>query len=288
MNPGLLGLGTAFAWGTADFMARFSGRAVGPDKVLLVVVSTSVLMLAPLAYWQGMDALLNPTVILLCSFAGVTTVIAMGLLFVVLARGPLSIVAPVLASYPVPLVLYALWGWNFTPTPFMWAAIAVTIAGVWIVARAGHRTPQKEGHAMGAIGLTVMLSLTAVASFDATMILIREATQHAGELTVIWATRVVAFVIIAGVFIVQKRPAAIERKWWGMLLVQAVLDTSGVVFLFWGQTGEGTAIATVVSSAYGVITVVLARTYLKEVISPLQLVGMLGVFGGAATLTALS
>ena len=34
MNPALWGMLTALGWGSADFIARFSGRALGPERSL--------------------------------------------------------------------------------------------------------------------------------------------------------------------------------------------------------------------------------------------------------------
>ena len=50
MNPGFLGLGTALSWGTSDFMARLSGRAVGPGRTLLAVFAISSLLLTPFGF----------------------------------------------------------------------------------------------------------------------------------------------------------------------------------------------------------------------------------------------
>ena len=45
--------------------------------------------------------------------------------------------------------------------------------------------------------------------------------------------------------------------------------------------------ATVVSSAFGAVTVLLARIFLKEPIAPAQLAGMVLIFGGVAVLAGL-
>ena len=45
MTPGLWGTGTAVCWGTADFVARFSGRAVGHHSSLLGMLGVGSLLL---------------------------------------------------------------------------------------------------------------------------------------------------------------------------------------------------------------------------------------------------
>jgi drug/metabolite transporter (DMT)-like permease len=47
------------------------------------------------------------------------------------------------------------------------------------------------------------------------------------------------------------------------------------------------AFATVVSSAFGAVTVLLARIFLKEPIAPAQFAGMVLIFGGVGVLAGL-
>jgi len=46
------------------------------------------------------------------------------------------------------------------------------------------------------------------------------------------------------------------------------------------------ALATVTSSAFGAVTVILARVLLRERIAPVQLIGMVLIFGGVAVLAS--
>ncbi len=52
MNPALWGLATALSWGSADFIARFTGRALGPQTALLGMLGASAVILS-LIFWHS-------------------------------------------------------------------------------------------------------------------------------------------------------------------------------------------------------------------------------------------
>ncbi|MEE9210461.1 MAG: hypothetical protein V3U23_08400, partial [Kiloniellales bacterium] len=52
MNPALWGLATALSWGSADFIARFTGRALGHQTALLGMLGVSAVILS-LIFWQA-------------------------------------------------------------------------------------------------------------------------------------------------------------------------------------------------------------------------------------------
>lgn len=65
------------------------------------------------------------------------------------------------------------------------------------------------------------------------------------------------------------------------------LDVGALVAVLVAGNLPDPAFATVVSSAFSAVTVILARTILKEPISPIQLLGMILIFGGVAGLAGL-
>jgi len=291
VNPGLLGLGTALSWGTGDFLARLSGRAVGPGRTLLVVFGISSLVLMPFALAPAQVILDDLTLtgragaVAAC---GIFLLAGTWLLYLSLTRGPLSVAVPIVSSYPVPLMVYGFLVGGFVPTPAMWMAMAATLVGVWIVGRAGHKTQHKEGHVQGRIGATIAICFATIAVFDVAIVLTGKLAADIGMPAALWSTRTVAFVALAGIFLVRRQSLGISAKWWGVLSVQGVIDLMGYVALFSAQTLGGTTTASVASSAYGVVTILLARTILKEVITLTQLAGMALVFAGVVAVTALS
>ena len=100
MNPIVLGTITALGWGGADFIARFTGRRVGHEFALFGMLSTSTVLLtlvawlaAPPLVWDSANSWLLP-------LAGLGLLADTLFLYWALANGPISIVAPISASYP--------------------------------------------------------------------------------------------------------------------------------------------------------------------------------------------
>lgn len=288
MNPGLAGLGAAFSWGVADFMSRFNSRAIGSDRTVLVVLGLSCLMMAPVVWGLEWRALANVETLLILGFAAIMTVGVLWLLYETLSRGPLSIVVPILACYPAPLVLWAAAFDGLVISLPLAGAMGLTLLGVWIVARAGHRTQHKESHALGRLKITLIMAFATLAMFDIYVLVMDQAVAEVGHLNAVWLTRFGGLIIMALLALARRRGVKLPFKIWAFLGAQSAVDALGFIMLFSAQGEGGTALATVTSSAYGIVTVLLARVVLKEVISPQGWAGIAMAFTGVVTLSWLS
>lgn len=70
-----------------------------------------------------------------------------------------------------------------------------------------------------------------------------------------------------------------------LLLAQGMLDGFGYLTLFAGSGGPGAEIAAVVASTFGVVTVLLAWTVLRERINHVRWTGIVLIFVCVATLS---
>lgn len=284
MNPGLSGLGAAFGWGLADFMARFNGRAIGTGRMLLVVLGLSTAMLTPFAMTFDLSALWVLETQLIVAAAATATVAGLWLLYITLARGPLSVVVPIMGCYPAPLIVWAVLYDGLELTAAMVGALALTLAGVWIVARTAHKTQHKEGHALGRLSVTLGLALATVVAFDVYVVLMDHAVAVMGNVPAVWATRGGGFAIMVMVALARRQGVALPPRMWALLAAQGFLDAFGFVMLFTAEGEGGTALATIGSSAYGVVTVVMARVFLKEIVPAKSWFGIALVFAGVVML----
>src|SRR5262245_22619062 len=100
MTPGLWGSGTAICWGTADFVARFSGRAVVHLSSLLGMLSVGAVLLTGWMFIAHPAVTWSFEAILLVVLAGISLMAATLWLYQGVARGPISIVEPIVCSYP--------------------------------------------------------------------------------------------------------------------------------------------------------------------------------------------
>ncbi|HEY9163369.1 MAG TPA: EamA family transporter [Magnetovibrio sp.] len=289
MNPGLLGLIAALCWGVGDFAARFTSRAIGPMQTLMMMAAVSAMALTPLAL-KGNIALLWETETLALTVVGaLTTTLAGVLLFKSLAQGPLGLVVPVTSSYPVPLVLVVMLMGELTLTIALALAIAATIGGVWVVARAGRHVQYHDDHARGSVVHSMLLAGAAAVIFAIAILLTHSAVSRAGEAEVLWLSRIIGFVALGVVLLIKGNAfSALSLRMTLLLAAMGVVDVIGFLALFTAQGAGDTAIASVASAAYGVVTVGLGRVVLKEPVKPLQWFGFAMVVAGAATLTLLS
>ena len=107
-----------------------------------------------------------------------------------------------------------------------------------------------------------------------------------GELQTLWLGRIVSFALLAALFTLRRQAPRIPKAWWPLVAVQGVMDAGAYVALLFGGHGPGSEIAVVVSSSFSVVTVLLARIFLREAMSAAQWLGVDAIVGGAAALAA--
>jgi drug/metabolite transporter (DMT)-like permease len=88
------------------------------------------------------------------------------------------------------------------------------------------------------------------------------------------------------VFLGQRARPTIPIAWWPLVTLQGMMDTSGYLFLYQGSYGEDAEIAAVTASAFGAVTTILARIFLKERMPLVQWIGIACIFAGVAVLSA--
>jgi drug/metabolite transporter (DMT)-like permease len=283
MSAVLLGLLTAVCWGCADFLARFTGRAVGPDVALsgMLVVSAVLLTLLALATSAPLLESLAGWPLILAT--GLAVMAATLLLYAGLARGPISIVAPVVGAYPAFSILLGLAA-GIVPTGPQWSAILVVMAGVAVVARAA---PEADEHVTGDRRVTLVIALLAALTFALAISAGQAAARLHGELAVTAAARWVSVLAALGWLIARGRPILVPAGWRWPVAAQGTLDGVAYLALFAAAHGPGSVIAAVVASSFAAVTVVLARVLLKEPISLAQWTGIVMIVAGVGVLSAL-
>ena len=286
MNSALLGLIAALSWGLHDFFARFPSRAVGPiPTVLAVTVAGLIVLSAWLLFANTMPEILWPH-ILLVVVTGVFFTLATLALFAALAVGPISIVAPIAGSYPALAMILAV-AQGARPSLVQWAAIAAVMAGVAIVSRSGGRY-EASGELPPGTHKTV-LGLAFIASFCFAVALTagQAAVPVFGEVQTIWLARCFGLITIVAIYLWRTPGAGLPLRWLPLLGLMGCLDVAALGTIIAAGNWPNPEFATVVSSAFGAITVLLARVFLKEEITPAQVGGMALIFGGVGALARL-
>ena len=291
MSPVLWGALTALALGVSGFVARIVGRAIGPLPSMLgnFTIGAVVMVLWFVTTDDPILWRLDSVHWLLAVAAGFT--IGTLLSYVALIRGPVSVAAPLGAGYPVFVIIGVLL-LGIYPSAIQWAAVALVMPGVWIVARSGRRAAAEEPTGVGGLPLTILISLAAALVLGVGIMTGREASAIYGPIETILAVRVfgaaLLLVIVAGALLTRRTTIHFPLRWWPALVVIGLLDVGAVLALVIATQGEGAALGAVASSPYAVITVLLAWIILREPIPLRQWGGILLVIVGVGVLAGTS
>jgi drug/metabolite transporter (DMT)-like permease len=283
MNAVLFGLATAICWGCADFVARFTGRAVGPDVALAGMLVASAVLLTLLALLTSAPLLESLVEWPLIVATGLAVMAATLLLYAGLTRGPIGMVAPIAGAYPAFNVVFGL-ATGIVPTGPQWIAILLVMAGVAVVARSAS-APEEDVAAD--LRLTFVIALLSALAFALAISAGQAAARVHGEIAVTAAARWVSVVAAFGWLVVRARPVVVPAGWRWRIAAQGTLDGVAYLALFAAAHGPGSVIAAVVASSFAAVTVLLARVVLKEPMSWAQWAGIALIVAGVGVLSAL-
>lgn len=263
----LLSLITAGAFGIGDFFGGLSARRMSAVRVVagshlvgLVGVVIAALIIENTFTVRDLG---------IGMVSGLFGGLGVGLLYRGLARGPMSIVAPITAvtSAAVP----ALWGVG-TGERFAalgWLGIALAFLGIWLVSSSTNESDTPISWAV------IGQALLAGAGFGAFFIGLDFTTAESAPWPVVGARLATAGAL--GLWLMRRRTSILprsDRSALALVVATGLFDTgSNVLFLYALSEGD-LATVSVLSSLYPLSTVLLARVVLSERVSRLQQAGV--------------
>ena len=280
----LLGILSAFSFGIGDFLARFSSHEVGFKNSLfwMLIVGAIFYIILFSIFGSG----LNPNSIGLSNsfLSGILIMFGLLCLYRGLQMGPVSIVAPIAAINPlfVFLIRYAL---GSEPTLLQWMATIVVISGAILVSVSADSHQESLGLNKQQIKESVLISFMASVTLALGLIFSQEATNTLEPLETVIYIRFFSLLAIASILLFSKSKIFITKKAMPILFFQGILETTGYFCLVSAYAFDKVSIAVVISSGFGLVTVVLARLILKEKISKIQGSGIFLTFLGVIGLT---
>lgn len=271
MGFALLALLGSASWGVGDFLGGLAARRA---HVLTVVVASQATGLVGAVAWTLVAGGPRPGLGELLPAFGAGACGALGLLALYrgMAIGAMGIVAPISAAGPVvPLAVDLAQG--ATPSSLQWLGIAVVLVGIMLLAR----EPIGNARLAAGVGLAVLAALAfglfyvgldaaADASVPWTILGIRSA-----------ATALVLVLALSAS--VTLRPSA---RLLPTIVAVGVFDTVANVLVAFATTRGSAGVVAVLSALYPVATVLLARAFLREQLSPGRRVGGALALAGAA------
>ncbi|WP_371168993.1 EamA family transporter [Aliiroseovarius sp. 2305UL8-7] len=275
MNAITLGLIAALCWGIHDVTIRKLSQSTPLMATLLGVLSIgAIFQIIAMGIIGGIEPV--PTTAIMYSMsAGVAFLFGSMALYGAFHRGPVRIVAPVIGSFPILSVAFAsLVGAQVSLTQL--GAVLLVVAGIAIVSVFSHA---EEDHTP-AKGPTIALSVVAAIGFATTFALGQEAARIAQDLPTILITRMTGVLLLVPILLVLSLPLWPGRKALPYIIVLGILDGIALLLVLSAGNLPSAHYASVASSIFGLITIILAWLFLKEKMTPSQWLGCILAFAG--------
>lgn len=285
MTTGLYGLLAAFGWGGADYIARFTGRALGHQQALLGMLSVGAILISLIIFLSDIPFIFVLSGCWLLVLTGIGTMLATLLLYWGLERGPVTIVAPIVGSFPIFNVILAIIHGS-RPDNSQWLAMFAVFIGVWLVAYASSHFASYPDYSRRHLRQTIIIALASALGFGITVAAAQAASPIYGELQTVCIARWISLLSLALVFICKKQVPVISLKCWPLIGLQGLMDTGAYAALVWSARTENAEIAVVTASGFSIVTVLLARFFLKEKMSWVQWCGVVSIAAGVTVLSS--
>lgn len=278
------GLGAALLWAVHDLLARKLSQGTALLPLIMVVLSAGTVGLVPVALILGGWAQMTTSAWGVAALSGLAFAVAIGGLYRAFSLAPVRVVSPVVGAYPLLTLVFAVAQGRSVP-PGDWLAVLAIVIGIAIVAVAA-RDDAPEGYAASPAVAIAWAALSAL-GFAATFALGQAATRMGADLPVMLAGRLVALLAILALMLRQTGPRLPARGQMGVLVVMGLIDAVALGLVTASGGLSHAEYASVASSLFGVLTVLLAAWFLKEHVRPVQWLGIAAVFGGIAVLGIL-
>ncbi len=285
MNAALWGLLSALSLGTADFMGRFSTRAANAVASYGAVLLVGVIAMTIWVAVDGEPLVWSQAGITLAVLHGFAVVVMSLLLYTGLARGPVSVVAPIAAVHPA-LVLLVMVGFGIRPSALQWAAMGVAIAGGVLIARTAEAGGDTQASEPGALRKTIMIAAASCLFYAVLILLGQAAVPLIGAVQTTWIGRLSGLALMLVIAAALRQSLRVPPRWLPFLAAQGLADMVGYVALTAGSTTPNPEVTAVIAAGFSVVTVLLGWVILKERIGPVQWAAIGMIAGGAAVLAA--
>ncbi len=277
----LLGVFAALCWSVHDLFARSLAARTGPFRMAALIMLAGFLLLTGFVILGGNLTAASPSGLLLAAGLGVAYGFGGAGIYKAFSLGPISLVAPLTAIYPVFVFLWGIFH-GLQPTLIQWTATLVAIGGAAIVSRArgrDHGAVEK-----GKLPALIFFCVLANAGYTAAIIFGQSAAVAIGEVEATWISRPAALLTLLPFMLGEPKRPPLRLLHWSAILLMAVLDVLAVIAVTAAGHLPGREFAAIGISAYGAIAVMLAMIFLREKVSWGQWAGIVLIVAGVATL----
>jgi drug/metabolite transporter (DMT)-like permease len=263
----LLALASAAVYGASDFLGGLSSRRASVFGVVALSQGIGLVALLGLLPWLGGPV--GPADLGWGAAAGVAGAIGLVVFFRTLARGTMSVIAPVTAvtAAAVPVLVGVLSGNDIGA----WAAvgIALALAAVVLVSAEGGLSALRTARPA-----SLAPALAAGTAFGLFFVALDRTSTESG-LTPLVTARLASLLLVVVIAVAGRQSLRVGRSALPLVALSGVGDMSAnALFLLATQQDGQLAITGVLASLYPVSTVVLAQVLLRERLAAAQVTGL--------------
>ena len=263
----VLALASAAVYGASDFLGGMASRRASVFGVVALSQGIGLVALLGLLPWLGGPV--TPADLGWGAAAGLAGALGLVVFFRTLARGTMSVIAPVTAvtAAAVPVLVGVLSGDDIGP----WAAtgIALALAAVVLVSAEGGLSAL-----WSARPASLVPALAAGAAFGLFFVALDRTSTESG-LTPLVTARLASLLLVVVIAVAGRRSLRVGRPALPVVALSGVGDMSAnALFLLATQQDGPLAITGVLASLYPVSTVVLAQVLLRERLAAAQVTGL--------------
>ena len=278
----MFGLGAAVAWAVHDLLVRhISQKMPVLPMILTVAAAGSAALMLPALFWGDWRAMTTAATGL-SMLAGLTYIVGMLGLYLAFQLAPVRIVAPVLGAFPM-ISLGIAMAQGQSVTLLEWLAVLAIVSGIAIVALSG---PADGADPSFRLRPALVWAAFGAMGFAFTFALAQQSVRHGAALPGMLITRLVALVGLTLIAAVARAPMRKAKGALPILAMMGVLDALALGLVTAAGRLPDPEYASVSSSLFGVLTILLAWQVLGEKVKALQWLGIAIVFGGVAVLSA--
>jgi len=280
----LFGVFAALCWSVHDVIARSVASAVGGFRTAAWVMVSGFVLLTGYVLWDGSVWQASPSAVLSGLLLGFAYGFGVGGLFKAFSLGPVSLVGPITAGYPVLAVLWGVFN-GLEPTLLQWSCVGATLLGAIIVVRSGEPDGGINAVQPGKLPVLLFFAVMSVLGYSSSIVLGQQAAVTVGEVDATWLSRPVALLVLLPFAFFDGKRSVLTRNQWIGIFVMGALDVLGVIAVNTSGHFPGKEFAGIGISAYGALSVIMAMIFLKEKVSPGQWVGMTLTVAAVATMS---
>lgn len=273
------GLGAMLAWGLADFFAKKTIDKIGDYPTLFWSQMIGILpLLLILFFTRSVPTISNFNMLLIVVF-GLVDAISWILLYRAFEKGNVSLLSPIFSSYAAGAVLISAFIFGESIPSLRWVAFAIISAGI-ILASVNIKSLIGGIKVKGISGLPEII--TALLLFAFWVAFWGNFTNGKDWVFYVLLLRIVVVITIFIACKVNKISLTVSNNGlWMLLAIIGLFDVCGysLISIGFSQT-KLVSIVAMLSGAFPLPTIILARIFLKEKTTRIQAIGSLVIILG--------